>query len=88
MSSASLSSTSYKDRDRILVLEKMVEDMKELTRQQNLTIKQLEEESLAKSNKICSLANPEGKASLSLSSRPSLHLSSHLASYTLHEIHS
>ena len=54
--------------------------MKELTHQQNLTIKQLEEESLAKSNKICSLTSPEGKASLSLSSRASLHLSSHLAS--------
>ena len=77
------SCASYKDRDRIMILEKMVEDLKLLTSQQNLTIKELEKESLAKSNKISALINMEGKATLLVnSSRPTVHLSSHLPSNT------
>merc|ERR1719470_114643 len=62
----------------------MVEDLKELSKQQSLTIKQLEEESLSKSNKISSLICTDGKANLCLGSnkRPTLHLSSHLPSST------
>ena len=46
---------SYKDRDRIILLEKQVEDLQQLTSQQNLTIRRLQEESVAKSEKISSL---------------------------------
>ena len=46
---------SYKDRDRVILLEKQVEDLKQLTTQQNLTIRRLQEESISKSDKISSL---------------------------------
>ena len=51
----SINCPSYKDRDRIIVLEKQVEDLKMLTTQQNITIKKLQEESIAKSDKISAM---------------------------------
>ena len=51
----SMNYPSYKDRDRIIILEKQVEDLKMLTMQQNLTIKKLQEESIAKSDKISAM---------------------------------
>ena len=46
---------SYKDRDRVSVLEKQIEDFKMLTSQQSLTIRRLQEEGIAKADRITSL---------------------------------
>ena len=52
---------SYKDRDRIQVLEKQVADLKLLTGQQRLTIGRLEAESISKSDRISSLLGADKK---------------------------
>ena len=52
---------SYKDRDRIQVLEKQVADLKLLTGQQRLTIGKLEDESISKSDRISSLLGADKK---------------------------
>ena len=52
---------SYKDRDRIQVLEKQVADLKLLTGQQSLTIGRLEEESSRKSDRISQLLGVESR---------------------------
>ena len=48
----------------MILLEKQVEDLKQLTTQQNLTIRALQEESIAKSDKISALLKhgPDPKA--------------------------
>jgi len=58
----SLTFPSYKDRDRIFILEKQIEDLKLLTTQQSLTIKKLQEESSAKSDKISELMGVDNKS--------------------------
>ena len=60
---------SYKDRDRIQVLEKQVADLKLLTGQQRLTIGKLEDESISKSDRISSLLGADNKAARLTSSR-------------------
>ena len=52
---------SYKDRDRLQVLEKQVADLKLLTGQQRLTIGRLEAESISKSDRISSLLGADKK---------------------------
>ena len=66
---ASHGSQSYKDRDRIKLLEKQIEDLKLLTGQQRLTIGRLEEESIKKSDRINSLVGVESRAGRLTSSR-------------------
>ena len=61
---------SYKDRDRIQVLEKQVSDLKLLTGQQRLTIGRLEAESISKSDRISSLLGADQKPGRLTTSRP------------------
>lgn len=74
----------YQNVDKILTLEKNVENLKMLNSQQSLAIKKLEMDSLEKSKKIIHLQNVSGKASITTASdkilRPKMHLSSHIAS--------
>ena len=58
----SLTFPSYKDRDRIFILETHIENLKLLTTQQSLTIKKLQEESSAKSDKISELMGVDNKS--------------------------
>lgn len=51
----SLEYPSYKDRDRVSVLEKQIDDFKMLTSQQSLTIRRLQEEGIAKADRITEL---------------------------------
>ena len=60
---------SYKDRDRIQVLEKQVADLKLLTGQQRLTIGRLETESINKSDRISSLLGADKKTARLTTSR-------------------
>ena len=60
---------SYKDRDRIKVLEKQIDDLKLLTGQQRLSIERLQEESIKKSDRISSLLGADNKAARLTSSR-------------------
>ena len=46
---------SYKDRDRVPVLEQQISDLKMLTSHQSLTIKRLQEEGIAKADRITAL---------------------------------
>ena len=60
---------SYKDRDRIQVLEKQVADLKLLTGQQRLTIGRLEGESISKSDRISSLLGADKRPARLTTSR-------------------
>ena len=51
----SLEHPSYKDRDRVSVLEKQIDDFKMLTSQQSLTIRRLQEEGISKADRITEL---------------------------------
>ena len=57
----SLEHPSYKDRDRVSVLEKQIEDFKMLTSQQSLTIRRLQEEGIAKADRITELLTREAR---------------------------
>ena len=46
---------SYKDRDRVPILEQQISDLKMLTSHQSLTIKRLQEEGIAKADRITAL---------------------------------
>ena len=80
-----MSSANYKDRDRIIQQERQIQDLKLLTTQQNVTIRKLQDENIAKSDKISALMGGDssrggrgGHGNMTMSSQIRTISSSHL----------
>ena len=56
-----MSSANYKDRDRVIQQERQIQDLKLLTTQQNVTIRRLQDENIAKSDRIAALMAGGGR---------------------------